>query len=90
MTVTGRRVRGWLIRLVLNRAASVVLGLILLVPALWLRFAEYRWETPITDGLGLIVGATGAAILFAGIGGRRPDWVDPTHEREEGRGKRED
>jgi nitrate/nitrite transporter NarK len=76
MNVTGKRVRGWFIRLVLNRAASIGLGLILLVPALWLRFADYRWETPISDALGLIVGATGAAILFAGIGGRRPDWID--------------
>jgi hypothetical protein len=74
---TGKRLRGWFIRLVLNRALSVVLGLLLLAPAVWLFFADYRWETPITDGLQLIVGATGAALLFAGIGGRRPDWIEP-------------
>lgn len=76
MTPTGKRVRGWFIRLALNRKASIVLGLILLAPALWLRVAEYRWETAATDGIGLILGATGTALLLAGIGGRRPDWID--------------
>lgn len=72
-----RRIRGWLLRLALNRAASVVLGLVLLGPSVWLLIGDYRWETPITDGLQLVLGATGAALLFAGIGGRRPDWIDP-------------
>ena len=73
---SGRRVRGWFIRLVLNRTLSMVLGLLLLAPAVWLFIGDYRWETPVTDGLQLIFGATGAALLFAGIGGRRPDWID--------------
>jgi len=90
MTPTGKRVRGWFLRLVLNRMASIVLGLILLAPAVWLAVADYRWETPATSGLGLILGATGAALVLAGIGGRRPDWIDPTHDREEGQEKRED
>jgi hypothetical protein len=73
----GRRLRGWLIRLVLNRALSMMLGVMLLTPALWLFVGRYKWETPITDGLELVLGATGAALLFAGLGGRRPDWIDP-------------
>jgi hypothetical protein len=72
----GRRLRGWLIRLVLNRTLSMMLGLILLTPALWLFFGAYRWETPLTDGLELVLGATGVALLLAGAGGRRPDWID--------------
>ena len=72
-----RRLRGWLLRLVLNRTASIVLGLALLGPAVWMVMGDYRWETPMTDGAGLILGATGAALLFAGIGGRRPDWIEP-------------
>jgi polyferredoxin len=73
----GRRLRGWLIRLVLNRTASVLLGLALLAPAVWLWSGNHPWESPVTDGLGLVLGATGAALLFAGIGGRRPDWIEP-------------
>jgi hypothetical protein len=76
---SGRRLRGWLIRLALNRALSTVLGLVLLGPAAWLLLGDYRWESAITDGLELILGATGAALLIAGIGGRRPDWIEPDH-----------
>jgi hypothetical protein len=71
-----KRLRGWLLRLVLNRGVSIALGLLLLIPALWMFFGEFAWETPLTDGLELILGATGAAFLFAGIGGRRPDWIE--------------
>ena len=77
MARKARRLRGWLIRLVLNRTLSVLLGLLLLAPAAWLFFGDYAWETPVTDGLQLVLGATGAALLFAGLGGRRPDWIDP-------------
>jgi hypothetical protein len=73
----GRRLRGWLIRVVLNRTLSIVLGLMLLTSALWLFVGGYTWEGPITDGLELVLGATGTALLLAGIGGRRPDWIDP-------------
>ena len=72
-----RRVRGWFIRLALNRPVSIGVGLLLLAPAVWLFAGDYSWETPVTDGLQLVLGATGAALLFAGIGGRRPDWVEP-------------
>jgi hypothetical protein len=73
----GRRLRGWFIRLALNRPVSIGLGILLLAPAIWLFAEDYRWETPLTDGLQLVLGATGAALLSAGIGGRRPDWIDP-------------
>ena len=74
---SGRRLRGWLIRLALNRSMSIVLGLLMLAPAVWLFVGDYSWETPVTDGLQLVLGATGAALLFVGIGGRRPDWIEP-------------
>jgi hypothetical protein len=71
-----KRLRGWLLRLVLKRTVSISLGIALLAPATWVFFGNYKWETPATDGLTLIVGATGAALLLAGIGGRRPDWIE--------------
>jgi hypothetical protein len=48
--------------------------MILLTPAAWLLVADLSWENAVTDGLGLIFGATGVAFVLAGIGGRRPDW----------------
>lgn len=76
MAKTGRRLRGWVIRLVLNRGLSIGLGLALLAPALWLFVGDYKWENAITDGLELVLGATGVALIVAGVGGRRPDWID--------------
>jgi hypothetical protein len=72
-----KRVRGSLLRFLLKRPAAIALGLILTMPAVWLLVADLPWETPVTDGLGLIVGATGVAFLLAGLGGRRPDWIEP-------------
>ena len=72
----GKRARGWLLRLVLKRPVAIVLGLVLVAPSAWLLMQDLPWETPMTDGLGLIFGATGIAFLAAGIGGRRPDWID--------------
>lgn len=72
------RIRGWLLRAVLRRTTAVALGAALLAPAVLLWWHDYAWESWLTDGLTLVVGATGAALLLAGLGGRRPDWVEPT------------
>jgi hypothetical protein len=45
---------------------------------------DYSWENAFTDGAGLVAGATGVALVLAGLGGRRGDWVDP----EQGKGQR--
>jgi len=71
-----KRLRGSLLRFLLNRPAAITLGLLLTAPAVWLLVQDLPWESPITDGLGLVVGATGVAFLLAGIGGRRPDWIE--------------
>ena len=71
-----KRLRGRLLRFVLKRPAAITLGILLLAPSVWLLAQDLPWETPATDGIGLILGATGAAFLLAGIGGRRPDWID--------------
>jgi uncharacterized membrane protein len=72
-----KRMRGSLLRLVLRRPAAIALGLVLIAPAAWLRLADFPWESPATDGIGLILGATGVAFLVTGVGGRRPDWIEP-------------
>jgi hypothetical protein len=72
-----KRVRGSILRLALKRPAAIAIGIILLAPSVWLLVEDRRWESPATDGIGLILGATGAAFLAVGIGGRRPDWIEP-------------
>jgi len=76
MARAGKRVRGWLLRLVLNRPFAIVLGLWLAAPVVWLMLHDYPWENGATDGLSLVVGATGIALFLAGVGGRRPDWLE--------------
>jgi hypothetical protein len=71
-----KRVRGFVLRLVLKRPAAITIGVVLMTPSLWLLMQDLPWETPATDGLGLVTGATGVAFLLTGIGGRRPDWID--------------
>jgi hypothetical protein len=72
-----KRLRGSIVRLALNRPIAVALGIVLAAPSVFLLIQDLPWETPLTDGLGLVLGATGIAFLLTGIGGRRPDWIDP-------------
>lgn len=71
-----KRLRGSLLRFVLRRPAAIALGLMLIAPAAWLLLQDLPWESAATDGLGLVLGATGVAFLLAGIGGRKPDWIE--------------
>ena len=61
----------------LRRTSALGAGLVLLLPAVVVALGDYRWESWVSDGLGLIAGGTGAALLFTGLAGRRPDWIDP-------------
>ena len=71
-----RRLRGALLRLAFNRRAAFVAGLAGTGAALWLAVVDTPWESWVTDGLGLVAGATGAALILVALGGRRPDWVE--------------
>ena len=70
-----RRVRGALLRLVRRRALCAAMGLLLAAPAAWVQFGAVPvpWWA---EGLSLISGATGVALLWTGIAGLEPDWVD--------------
>jgi hypothetical protein len=70
-----RRARGAVLRLVRRRTLSSVVGLLFLLPAAWLQFGGQfdRWWI---EGASLVLGATGVALLWTGLTGPRPDWID--------------
>ena len=70
-----RRARGGVLRLVRHRALSIALGLLLAVPSAWLQFSG-RANTWWVEGLSLVVGATGVALIWTGLTGVGPDWID--------------
>jgi hypothetical protein len=73
--MTMRRLRGALLRFVRRRGLASATGAALIALAVWLEFgADAAWA----EGLGLIAGATGAALLWTGLAGLRPDWTDDT------------
>ena len=74
-----RRTRGALLRLVRRRLLAVGVGLALVVPAAWLELRG-RYGAWWVEGLSLVLGATGAALLWTGLRGVRPDWIDETQE----------
>jgi hypothetical protein len=71
-----RRVRGRLLRLILNRPIAALVGIALASPAAVLLVKDYSWESGATDGVALVMLATGVAILWSGVIGRQPDWID--------------
>ena len=70
------RARGALLRLVRRRRASALTGLALVIPSAWVEFGgrDVEWWV---EGLALVCGAIGVALLWSGIGGVPPDWTDP-------------
>jgi hypothetical protein len=70
-----RRVRGGLLRFIRRRSLAIVTGLALIVPAAWVEFSG-RVMPWWAGGVALIAGATGAALLWTGIVGAAPDWID--------------
>ena len=70
-----RRVRGAVLRLVRRRAWCLVVGLLLLVPAAWVQIAG-RVDAWWVEGLSLVAGATGAALVWTAMTGVTPDWIE--------------
>ena len=72
-----RRTRGLLLRVAFARRAAVAAGVVLLAVFGVFRYFEFSWESWVSDGIALVLGASGAALLLAAATGRRPDWIDP-------------
>ena len=70
-----RRARGGMLRFVRRRTLSIVVGLLLVLPAAWLQFGG-QFDAWWIEGASLVLGATGAALLWAGLTGPKPDWID--------------
>jgi hypothetical protein len=70
-----RRARGLILRLVRRRVPAVVVGSVLVVAAGWVEWGM-RVDAWWLEGLGLVAGATGFAILWTGLTGARPDWTE--------------
>ena len=70
-----RRVRGALLRLVRRRTRAALVGAALAIPAAWVQFSDgdFPWWI---RGAALCVGAVGIALLWTGVAGLGPDWVD--------------
>ena len=70
-----RRVRGAMLRLVRRRALAIAVGCVLAAPAVWAELFS-RSDAWWIDGLALVSGATGLALIWTGMTGASPDWVD--------------
>ena len=70
-----RRVRGLLLRLARRRAVAFVVGGAMVAVAGWFEFVS-RYDAWWIEGLSLIVGATGVALLLTGLTGVTPDWIE--------------
>jgi hypothetical protein len=70
-----RRARGVLLRLVRRRTPALLLGALLTVPALWGQLGR-GYSAWWAEGLSLVLGATGIALIWAGLTKDAPDWVE--------------
>jgi hypothetical protein len=70
-----RRGRGLLLRFIRRRSLAAATGIALMLPAAWMEFgsAGDAWWM---SGAALVLGATGAALLWTGMTGVRPDYID--------------
>ena len=64
-----------LLRLVRRRAVAIAMGVALVAPAAWIEFA-LRYDAWWSDGLAIVLGATGAAFIWTGLFGLKPDWEE--------------
>jgi hypothetical protein len=70
-----RRVRGTLLRLARRRVLAVSVGALLAGPAAWVELGGHAGAWWV-QGVSLVVGATGLALLWTGLTGIPPDWEE--------------
>jgi len=70
-----RRARGVILRVVRRRPIAIAIGTALAAPAAWLEWSG-RYGAWWVEGMSLLLGATGAALIWTGLSGLRPDWID--------------
>ena len=71
-----RRVRGAILRLAYAPVSGAIVGSTFLLVSAGLILCEFSWESWMSDGVGLVLGGTGAALVTIAITGRRPDWTE--------------
>jgi hypothetical protein len=71
------RARGLLLRFARRRALAIVSGMALVIPSAWADLSG-RFDGWWVEGLALVLGATGLALIWTGVTGARPDWIDRT------------
>jgi hypothetical protein len=74
--MTVRRLRGVILRLARRRALAIVVGAALVAPAAWIEMSG-GYDEWWVNGLALVAGATGVALVWIGLTGASPDWVEP-------------
>jgi len=52
-----------------------VLGVLLIAPAAWIELRG-TFDAWWIEGASLVAGATGVALLWNGVTGTRPDWIE--------------
>jgi len=70
-----RRIRGALLRFARNRPAAIAVGLLLVIPSAWIELSG-RASSWWMDGVALVAGATGAALVWTALTGTKPDWLE--------------
>jgi hypothetical protein len=78
-----RRIRGAVLRFVRRRALAVTVGVLLAAPAACVEFTDVAapWWA---DGVALVAGATGLALVWTGLFGLKPDWMENSQDGEGG------
>jgi len=66
-----------MLRFVRRRVPAIIAGLLLIAAAGWIEISP-RVGAWWLEGLALVTGATGVAILWTGLAGVTPDWKEPT------------